>query len=86
MVDSWSMIHKILLNHKILHQKRNCRTHKIIIYNWGTYSDDDDDDDDCGSGHDCDDEQDFFVCMCAVLAFMIYRRWKCLCFCHKPHS
>jgi hypothetical protein len=50
MADSWSMIHKILLNHK------------INIYNWGTYSDDDDDNDDCGGGgHDCDDEQDFFV-------------------------
>jgi hypothetical protein len=59
MALSCGMIHKILLNNKILHWKRNCRTQKI--YNWGTYSDDYDydDDDDDGGGND---KQNFFVC------------------------
>jgi len=65
------MIRKILLNHNILHRKRNCRTHKISIYNWGTYSDDD------GGG----EKQNFFV---RSMNFYDYRRWKCWQCCHKP--
>lgn len=61
-----------MLKHKILHRKRNCRTHKISIYNWGTYSDDYDGGGGGGGGG-----------VSGNMNFYDYRRWKCWQCCHK---